>query len=466
MRRSDSLNRVEGPIKLRLRGETIMRGMFTHRAALAAVVVSAIALFGASTASAVEVGNSVTEFSGVQGTNNWSYGYHNETANSPYDAADFIPFSSSAAPVSDFGFHVPSNKWDWFNAAGNANAGGASNPPWTEITQNGGHPNGTNNTTEQWAVRRWTSTVNGGVNIDLQVAKTNPNGTGVTAHAFVNGMPEAVIPIAGNDTTGRTWSVHIPNLSIGDVVDIALDPTGPSGDSSDGSDGSNFSGVIDLVAERGSTLIADSAADFSGVQGQDNWFNGYHNLSANGAYDASPGGTDDFIEFGPGGDPGFTFNGTNWDWMGGAVNPPWTVVGQTLGHPNTSAAGTFGNQWAVRRYIAEQGGDMFVEAFLAAQNVNGGDGTVLHLFHNGVELGTLSIGGTDAVGLRDVFSVPGVSPGDFIDIALDYGGNDGSDGSFFGAQVFVANQVPEPATAGLAIMAVAGLGLRRRRRQA
>ena len=40
----------------------------------------------------------------------------------------------------------------------------------------------------------------------------------------------------------RTYFI---NIEVGDVVDLALTPTGPSGDRSDGSDGSYFSMIVD-----------------------------------------------------------------------------------------------------------------------------------------------------------------------------------------------------------------------------
>ena len=186
--------------------------------------------------------------------------------------------------------------------------------------------------------------------------------------------------------------------------------------------------------------MADSTAQFSGTQGQDGWFNGYHNVTANGPYNATPGGTDDFIEFGPGGDPGFTFTGTKWDWMGN-VNPPWTEILADSGHPNgTNNAGAGGEQWAIRRWESDATGDLFVEAFLAAANTGGGNGTIAHVFHNGDEVGSLTVGGTDGVGLMDVFALTDVEIGDFIDIALDSNGADGADGSLFSARIFQTAQ--------------------------
>ena len=411
----------------------------------AAVAGCALVALLASNASAVVVADSAVDFSGTQGQNNWTNGYHNVTANGAYDAGDFIEFGPGGNP----GFVFGAGKWDW----------GAGNPPWTEVSATGGHPNGTNNAGsggEQWVVRRWTSEVEGAVNIDMQLRKTNTGGgNGTIVRTFVNGAEQASFAVAGTDGVGRTCTFHVPDLNVGDFVDVVLDANG-----SDGFDGSAFSGVVNHVTPNGSTLIADSITEFSGTQGSNGWFNGYHNVTANGPYDAG-----DFIEFGPGGDPGFVLvgGGTRWDW--GAGNPPWTTIDADDGHPNgTNNAGSGGEQWAIRRYQVEEGGDLLIDAFLAAQNTNGGNGTILHILHNGTEIGSLIVGGTDGVGLRDVFSVLGAQAGDFIDLALDSNGPDGSDGSFFSARIYRLNTVPEPASAALFLLASGALGIRRRRR--
>ena len=45
---------------------------------------------------------------------------------------------------------------------------------WTRLTAEGGHPNGKNTeNADQWAVRRWKSTVEGTILIEGQLAKTN-----------------------------------------------------------------------------------------------------------------------------------------------------------------------------------------------------------------------------------------------------------------------------------------------------
>src|SRR5262249_11853147 len=73
------------------------------------------------------------------------------------------------------------------------------------------------------------------------------------------------------------------------------------------------------------TLIADSVTDFSGNQGQNNWFYGYWDKKGdvNGTYQA-----DDFIPFPRGTGnvlaPTNYWDGAKWDWPQG--NPPFTEL--------------------------------------------------------------------------------------------------------------------------------------------
>jgi hypothetical protein len=196
----------------------------------------------------ITVANSVDDWStsGTQGEKNWTYGYYNRTTDpgGVYATSDFIPF-----PRSNVAFG-PANWWTgtiWDVPAGN--------PPWSEIGQTGMHPNGINNGAEHWVIRRWASEVSGALTVDWTVAKTNPNGNGVTGRVFHNGVQVDSVVIAGNNSAGVARSVVITNVSVGDFIDIALDPTGIGGDTGDGSDGSAMTAVI-----RGSPTLTSSIA--------------------------------------------------------------------------------------------------------------------------------------------------------------------------------------------------------------
>ncbi len=184
------------------------------------------------------VANSVSDFSDTQGSNNWYYGYYNKTADgdATYQASDFLAFPREAGAWSTTNYWT-GTIWDWF----------AGNPPWTEISATGGHPNGANNVNEHWAIRRWASEVTGNLVVHFRLAKSNlASGNGVTGRIFHNGAQIFSRTIAFNDGGTLTNDVSIPGVVMGDFIDIALDSTGTDGSANDAADGSIFTAVIDL----------------------------------------------------------------------------------------------------------------------------------------------------------------------------------------------------------------------------
>ena len=196
----------------------------------------------------IVIANSVTDWSttGTQGENNWTYGYYNRTADAGgvYAAGDFIPFPRSNAAFGT-GNYWTGTIWDF----------PAGNPPWGEIGQTGMHPNGINNGAEHWMIRRWASEVSGALTVDWTVNKVNLAGNGVTGRVFHNGNQVDVSTIAGSSGTGTTRSVIITNVSVGDFIDIALDPTGPGNTTDDSADGSAMTAII-----RGTPTLTASVA--------------------------------------------------------------------------------------------------------------------------------------------------------------------------------------------------------------
>ena len=173
--------------------------------------------------------DSYDEFSGIQGQDDWQYGYRNLTLDGgdieSYDAEnDFIAFDDQEHWRPGWRLAPSAAPWTLFNGP------------------EGSHPNGTNSAPneEHWTVRRWTAdelTSETPIGLKWHTRKTNLNGTGVTGSLFVNGEMVDSASFAGNDGVGqiRTWYA---NLNPGDVVDLALTPVGPDGNSTDGSDGS------------------------------------------------------------------------------------------------------------------------------------------------------------------------------------------------------------------------------------
>ncbi len=414
--------------------------------------------------------------SGVQGYKGWTNGLYDLTSDPDhaYAAGDFAAFPHDPVPFGA-GNYWTGSIWDIPNG----------NPPWTEIGQTGAHPNGTNNVNEHWCGRRWEVSTAGNLVIESHVHKTNPNGGGVTLKVFHNGVEKDSVAINGSDTAGVTRSVGVTGALVGDFIDVFLTPVGPGG-TDDGSDGSAFSAKVYLlekfsdsisatgnlksvmkdinasaylrvpfdaasafdsialsmkyddgfvaylngteiarrnapVAQTGGAL-ANSVTEFSGVQGQANWFYGYYDqgldAAGNAKYDAA-----DFNS----GNPNWTFAGGAWSM--GPGDPPWTTLNSTGGHPNGANNAATGIHWAMRRYVCESAGTVL--AHVVHNKAAAGPGTTARLFHNGVEKYT-SVA-SNPTGTQALVVLENVQVGDFLDLALDAAvpgdPNDGSDSS-------------------------------------
>ena len=194
--------------------------------------------------------------SGTQGENNWYYGYHNATAdaNNNYEPGEFISFPRDGGGHSTTDYW-DGTQWDWF----------AGNPPYTMLGQTAVHPNGSNNTNMHWPIRRWQSTISGDITVNFTVAKSNPNGGGVTGEIWFNGQREFTQAIAGNDTTGFTQAVTITGVNVGDYIDLAVLPDDLNGGTGDNSDGSIMYATIEGSPTLTPLVTTDISADMDGV---------------------------------------------------------------------------------------------------------------------------------------------------------------------------------------------------------
>lgn len=386
------------------------------------------AVIAPATVGASIVANSFSDYgTGVQGTNGWTYGYYNKTtdANGVYDASDLTTGGAS-----------------WVLTGGNWTAV-PTNPYWTKLNANYGHPSGNTGTPpqEHWPVRRWTSTVSGSVSVDWNLAKSDPNGNGTSIKIFHNGVERDSGAVAGNDRAGLARTAVLTNVQVGDTIDVALTPTGPSGASDDGSDGSYFSARIlynSVPPNSTLTAVADSIADWStaGVQGFKNWTYGYYNLTTDSDHIFATG---DFTPF-PRDAGAYSatnyWDGGKYDWFNG--NPPWTELGQTAVHPN--GTNNTNEHWIIRRWSSTYTGSMAVTYKVNKGNPSGG-GVSIRAFHNGVQKDFGAIAGTDTTGITRTFLLPAVNAGDQIDIALtpvglSGGTDDGADGCSFSAVIY------------------------------
>lgn len=207
-----------------------------------------------------------------------------------------------------------------------------------------------------------------------------------------------------------------------------------------------------------SAIIMDSVAEFSNNQGQDGWYYGYYDGDLNAF---TPG---DFEEMSQ-----YTNINDLWSVQEG-VGGFWTSLSATSGHgngtnsSNISAGRQLVNHWAVRRWISDEAGVLTLNGSLYKSNVNGGNGTVGHIFVDGIEVFSQYISGTDGIGVNYLFDI-NINTGSVIDFAIDpFNSNDMSDGTAFTVTGDIsASSVPAPAAVWLLGLGLIGLvNLRKR----
>ena len=395
----------------------------------------------AAVAQTTNISGSILEYSGTQGTNGWSYGYYNLSADpgGVYSGAEFQALPS--------------------NGAGGYALGG--NPPWTGIfNSQDTHPN-LNGSGEHWTIRRYTVGAGeggGSLQANWRMSKTNPNcGDGVIGYIFHNGVQIDTATLGFNDGTGFLRQATIPNVNVGDTIDLMLAPG-----ANDGCDGSRFSMDLNRLRTYSgltTSLIADSVAEFG--QNTNGWSYGYYNTTLNGS--PSPG---DFIAF-----SGAEWTGSMWD-LNPAASGPWSEITATGGHPNGTNSAPGQEHWVARRYTIQPGeaGDTLVEWNIAKANPFG-SGTSVQIMLNDNPVASTGVSGSDTLGFNGRLLLPGLNAGDTVTIALAPQGldaqlfgagdnGDGSDASVFGMRLF--NAIPEPGSAALSL---AGLALLLRRRR-
>jgi hypothetical protein len=186
-----------------------------------------------------EIANSELDFSGVQGLNNWYYGYYD----GPFNSSDFQQMTQ-------------------FNTDGSGGWQVQAGTYWTGIGSMTAHGNGTNgNTTipiEQWAVRRWVSEANGTIQIEGHLAKTGMGGNGVIGRIFVDGVEIWSQSIDGYDSTGINYQIETV-VNLNSIVDFALDPR----ESNDYYDTTIFTAQIKGIESDSPGILSFSSSQFS-----------------------------------------------------------------------------------------------------------------------------------------------------------------------------------------------------------
>lgn len=199
---------------------------------LSAVCASLFSLITNASDAAI-IADSVQEFSGIQGQDNWTYGYYSDTFNPSgfQEMGIFNPVSAPDVWVVDF--DEPSPIY------------------WTLLNSIGGHPNGTStpaqrDRVEHWAVRRWTSEVNGLITMSGNIADLDPGGgagsNGVAGRIFVGDAEIFSVTINNGDSVGFDYTA-IVNVTIGTTIDFVIDPLF----SNDSFDSTRFTAQVEVV---------------------------------------------------------------------------------------------------------------------------------------------------------------------------------------------------------------------------
>jgi hypothetical protein len=174
------------------------------------------------------VADSVGEFSGEQGANGWSYGYWDRTADPDggYDpATDFQSLRHFGGdPINRLSGHSEFTTGQlWTLQDGKY---------YTSLWAEGGHPNsatqlGSHTAAEQWAVRRWVSSVDGPVTMSGHAGKVMPWGAnwagGCQALIVIDGV---TVFSAAMDNQGTDYSIDA-TVRVGSRLDFLIGP-GPN----------------------------------------------------------------------------------------------------------------------------------------------------------------------------------------------------------------------------------------------
>lgn len=172
-----------------------------------------------------ELAHSVEGFSGVQGLNGWTYGYWDESSDADgiYDpATDFRPFERFGNdPINGLSSHSEFTTGElWYLEDGRY---------YTSLWAEGGHPHadmdlGAYARADHWVIRRWTSTVDGSIQINGHAGKVMPwgeNWAGGTRFLIL-ADGEAVLE-AQVDDGGEAYAVRA-TVEAGSPIDFLIGP--------------------------------------------------------------------------------------------------------------------------------------------------------------------------------------------------------------------------------------------------
>lgn len=174
--------------------------------------------------------------------------------------------------------------------------------------------------------------------------------------------------------------------------------------------------------------IADSVGEFSGKQGQYNWYYGYYDGDS-----SIPYSNEDFEEL-PQFDGRWIIDSSIY----------WTALSADGGHPNgqiTSGGRRPAKHWTVRRWVSEVTGAVTVAGRLSKRHAGSqGDGVTGYIIVDGEVVWSQHIGGDDTAGVNYTIDVL-VSSGSVVDFALAPTRNDWQDTSRFTAIIVRKKQI-------------------------
>lgn len=195
------------------------------RIVLLAIPAALFAWTCANPVSADTIADSVEGFSGEQGLNGWTYGDWDESkdADGEYDqTSDFQLLSRFGVDaVNGLGSHSEFTTGDlWYLEDGRY---------YTSLWAEGGHPHGAMNLgsyakADHWVVRRWTSTVDGRIEVSGHAGKVMPwgeNWSGSSRFLVVAGGER--IYEAEVDDEGQEYTVGAV-VEVGTPVDFLIGP--------------------------------------------------------------------------------------------------------------------------------------------------------------------------------------------------------------------------------------------------
>ncbi|GMU26382.1 MAG: hypothetical protein AMXMBFR16_12870 [Candidatus Uhrbacteria bacterium] len=194
------------------------------------------------------------------------------------------------------------------------------------------------------------------------------------------------------------------------------------------------------------TIIADSVAEFSGVQGQSNWYYGYWDRTSDADDIYAPSEfalmsqylTTPSMDYGP------SLHSPCWRVQDGDY---WTALWGEGGHPN-GTNGNFGHlrfeHWTIRRWVSEVTGPIEISGQLGCSDnfpcsVSG------RIFVDGIQVYSQFATGDDGL-LNYLVAVP-VSARSLVDISIDSNGVDFDDMTYFTATI-----TPEPSHAAMLLV--------------